>query len=307
MLVLEQMATFFVLVLIGLVANKRGIINADNERQLSALLVDIACPAMIMSSVADGAKRMPSQEILLTLLAVALVFGLTLALANILPVLLRYPKRKRCAVNAMTTFTNMGFIGMPLLAGLYGNEALIYITLFLIPSNIIYYTYGIHTINGNNPTANRFRWRDCLSSGVIACIIAIILYVTETTMPRLAAEPIKLLGAVTAPLAMMLLGASLSQINCSDFVKDWRLLAFIFIRMILFPVLVLILLEQFVTSYMLLGACLVVLATPIGNMVAMLAALYDREVLPLIVRSTSMTTAASVLTVPLVAYLAGLG
>ena len=307
MLVLEQMAAFFVLVLVGFVANRRGIIDEVSERQLSMLLVDIACPAMILSSVADGAERMPGQEIAVALAAVALVFGSTLALANVLPMLLRYPQRERCAVNAMTTFTNMGFIGMPLLAGLYGNEALIYITLFLIPSNVIYYTYGIRTINGNNPATKRLHWRDCLSSGVLACVAAIVLYVAEVTMPRLAAEPIKLLGAVTAPLAMMLLGASLSQAAWHDLAKDWRLPAFIIIRMILFPVLVLLILEQFVDDHRLLGACLVVLATPIGNMVAMLAALYDREVLPLIVRGTSLTTAASVLTVPLVAYLVGLG
>ena len=65
------------------------------------------------------------------------------------------------------------------------------------------------------------------------------------------------------------------------------------------PIIGLLVIRQFVDSELLLGVCLVMLATPVGSMTAMLAQQYEGDY-EMASKAVALTTILSVATMPLV-------
>lgn len=153
--------------------------------------------------------------------------------------------------------------------------------------------------------AGKMSWspKNLLNPGIIVCSLTILLYALEMTLPTILVEPLKILGGLTTPLSMLLIGASLAYLNFAGIFSDKKLLAFMVVKMIIFPIVFLLALQNFSQNRFLLVACFVALAMATGNMIAMLATLYNKEAYSLTVKEISLTTAISVVTLPLVAFL----
>ena len=298
MLIAKQMIIFFILMLIGVIVRKCGIITNENKNSLSSLVVNVGCPAMILSSVNAGTSRLNNEALFEILLIVLVTIIILLIFARILPILLRYDRKYWGVLQNMIFLTNTVFMGMPFIIGVYGQEAVIYLTFFVVPLNLILFSYGVQIIKVDTQQRTR-KIKDFLNPGMIACILTICLYLFSITLPTILLEPLKILGGLTTPLAMLLIGGSLIDLKLKEVFTDKRLLIFIMIKMIFFPIIYLLIFQQFIKNQFLLGACFVV--------VAMLSALYNQNTYELTIKEISLTTAISVITLPLVAFLTKIG
>lgn len=306
MQIFQQMVIFFLLMVLGIYARQKGIINEKNMGQLSALTVDIAYPAIILSGVSGNGPRMQGGQLMEALGVALAVLAAAVILGKILPALLHFSPKHRGMVNVLTVFTNVGFMGMPMIQGIYGSGALIYMTVFVIPFNILFYSYAIRTIQGGSGET-KFHLKDLCNVGMGSCVLSVVIYLSGLHLPYVLSTTVQMIGSLTAPLAMMLIGASLPDIPWKETLTNGRLWAFVVLKMLVLPVLVLLVLGRFVHNPVLLAVGLCALATPSGNMLAMLAELYNKESFPLATEAIALTTAVSVVTMPLVAMLAGIG
>ena len=306
MQVFQQMLIFFLLMLLGIYARRKGMISDKNMGQLSAITVNIAYPAIILSGVAGNGPRMEGSELLMALAVALVVLVAAVILGKILPLLLRFQPKYRGIVNVMVVFTNIGFMGMPMIQGIYGSSALIYMTVFLIPFNILFYSYAIQTIQASGTEKKKFRLKDLCNIGMGACVLSILVYFSGWHLPYVISTTVQMIGNLTAPLAMMLIGASLPDIPWKATLTNGRIWAFVLLKMLVLPALVLLALGHFVTNPILLAVGLCALATPSGNMLAMLAELYNKDSFLLATEAIALTTAVSVITMPLVAWIAGI-
>lgn len=300
MLLLEQMIVLFILMGIGYFCYKKQIITEEVSKKLSAIVVNIANPALVLSGCM-GEEKAGGEELLLTVAVMLAIYAALLVLAEVLPQLLRVEKKSRGTYRAMTVFSNIGFMGFPVVAALYGNGALLYAALFMIPYNILIYTYGVAFMSAKEAgeKKNTFSLGRILNVGVIACIVALIIYLTGIQFPVFIQKTITNLSNLTAPLSMMVIGASLATIDLKKLFMDVKLLIFSAIKLILIPVAGLLIIRQFVSSEIILGVCMVMLATPVGSMTAMLAQQYDGDY-EMASKGVALTTILSVLTMPLV-------
>nr|WP_304101004.1 AEC family transporter [Mitsuokella multacida] len=301
------MLIFFLLMFLGIYARRKGMLSEANQQQISALVVKIAYPAIILSGVSGNGPRMQGDELVLSLgVAIALLVILVI-LGKAIPYLLGYQKKYHGIINVMVVFTNIGFMGMPMIQGIYGSDALIYMTVFLIPFNILFYSYAIQTIQPAGAEKKKFHLRELANVGMGACVLAVAVYFSGIRLPYVINATIQMVGGLTAPLAMMLIGAALPDIPWRKLLHEYRLMAFVALKMVVFPAVVLVILIHFVTNPILLAVALCALATPSGNMLAMLAALYNKDSFLLATEGISLTTAVSVVTMPLVAWIVGIG
>lgn len=136
--------------------------------------------------------------------------------------------------------------------------------------------------------------------GVIACIAAMLLYFLQTPVPSFLQAFITNLGNLTAPLSMMIIGASLAQMPLKELFLDKKLLLFSLVKLLLLPAVWMIMVNRVAEQEILRGVCLVMMATPAGSMTAMLAQQYggDYETAS---RGVALTTVLSVITMPLLA------
>ncbi|MDL2060296.1 AEC family transporter [Mesosutterella sp. AGMB02718] len=304
MAVAQQMLIFVLLMAAGAWARRRGILTPEKQPQLTNLVLNIAYPAIILSGVTGRGPRIGGAELAQAFLVIAALLAGLLACAWAIPRLLRFPKEERGAVNVMTVFTNIGFMGVPMIDGIYGKDALIYMTVLLIPFNLLFFSYVIRTIKGGG--SETFGWKGLVSPGMLACYLSIAVYLSGIEVPRPLVSAIRMLGGMTAPLAMMLLGSMLLETDWKELFSG-RIAAFTVLKMVVIPVAGTWLLSLFVHNTYLLAVCMAALATPSGNVIPLLAALYNKKAYPVTVQGIALTTAVSVFTMPLVALATGLG
>lgn len=367
---LQQMIVMFLMMAVGYLCYRKQILTEEVSRKVSAIVVKVANPCMILSSALTD-QQMQGKELVQTLAIVVMMYVFLLVMAQLLPRILCIQKESRGAYAAMTVFANIGFMGFPVLAAMYGNGALLYGAVFQIPFNILIYTYGVAVLTRkpgacvktepgvnaevdvkaepdvksevdvkagldvkaepNGKTGERQDAQGITAAvngmseniengseqqgklqgtveivkkifniGVIACIAAMLLYFLQTPVPSFLQAFITNLGNLTAPLSMMIIGASLAQMPLKELFLDKKLLLFSLVKLLLLPAVWMIMVNRVAEQEILRGVCLVMMATPAGSMTAMLAQQYggDYETAS---RGVALTTVLSVITMPLLA------
>ena len=370
MVMLQQMIVMFLMMAVGYLCYRKQILTEEVSRKVSAIVVNVANPCMILSSALTD-QQMQGKELVQTLAIVVMMYAFLLAVAQLLPRILCIQKESRGAYAAMTVFANIGFMGFPVLAAMYGNGALLYGAVFQIPFNILIYTYGVAVLTRkpgacaktepdvkaepnvkaevdvkaepdvkaevdvkaepNGKTGERQDAQGITAAvngkseniengseqqgklqgtveivkkifniGVIACITAMLLYFLQTPVPSFLQAFITNLGNLTAPLSMMIIGASLAQMPLKELFLDKKLLLFSLVKLLLLPAVWMIMVNRVAEQEILRGVCLVMMATPAGSMTAMRAQQYggDYETAS---RGGALTTVLSVITMPLLA------
>lgn len=337
MVMLQQMIVMLLMMAVGYLCYRRQILTEEVSRKVSAIVVNVANPCMILSSALTD-QQMQGKELVQTLAIVVMMYAFLLAMAQLLPRILCIQKESRGAYAAMTVFANIGFMGFPVLAAMYGNGALLYGAVFQIPFNILIYTYGVAVltrkpgacakaepdvnaevdvktepdVNGKSENIENGSEQQgklqgtvelvkkIFNIGVIACIAAMLLYFLQDPVPSFLQAFITNLGNLTAPLSMMIIGASLAQMPLKELFLDKKLLLFSLVKLLLLPAVWIIMVNRVAEQEILRGVCLVMMATPAGSMTAMLAQQYggDYETAS---RGVALTTVLSVITMPLLA------
>lgn len=301
------MIVLFIMMVIGYVSYKKGLITEQVNKKLSGIVVYIANPALTLSGTIGTDNYIEGKELITTLVIVFAMYVALLVLAVLIPKLLFVSKKSEGTYRAMMVFSNIGFMGFPIIAAVYGNGALLYACLFTIAYNILIYTYGISAVTAGNEEAQNARKQEKLvpklkrifNIGVVASLLAIVIYLLKLQMPTFVVSTVKNLSNLTAPLSMMVIGASLATIAFKELFTDVKLLLFSLIKLVILPIIGLWIIKRFISDPILLGVCMVMLATPVGSMTAMLAQQYDGDY-EMASKGVALTTIFSVLTMPLI-------
>ena len=305
MLILGQMIIFFLLIFAGALARRYNMIIPNNQEQFSSLIVNIACPCLIISAAMRAEEHMGLAEVIETYAAFSGLLLMMCILGFLLPLILQFRGRLRGAVNLSFWFNNSLFMGLPLVQGVYGDQAVVYMTLFFIPANLLFFVYGVSSISIHKRHGVEMI-RMLLNPDIIASVIACVIYFGEITTPPLLLEAFSMIGSMTAPLAMMMIGASLKDIRVRHILTDRKLLLYTFLKTVVLPIPLLFIMKFFVTNPYILGCSLVIVAAPTGGMVAIVALLYNKVAYPLMTEIIALSTLVSVATIPLVSLITGI-
>ena len=297
MLLLQQMIVMFLYMLIGYETCKRGVLDEYVSDKISWLVINIANPALTISAVVNGEGKIAGQSLLLTVKLAVFIFAGLLLLAQIMPRIFRIRKEETGIYKAMTAFNNIGFMGYPVIAAVYGNEALLYAAIFSLFFSILIYTYGIQIISESGKEG--IQWKKILNVGVISCIIAIILYLGNIPVPQFVKTAASGLSGLTGPLSMIVIGISLTKISLKEMFTDVQMLLYALVKLLVIPVAGMLVICRFVDNEMLCGVCMIMLATPAASMNVMLAQQYGRNS-EVAAKGVALTTVLSVVTIPLV-------
>ena len=287
--------------LVGYICRKIGVFGETTGKMVSGIVINIGMPALIIASGMNPETLENKGKLLFTLGIALIFFAIMFVIAELLPRLLRADREDYGAYQVMTIFSNIAFMGYPLLDAMYGSEAVIHAAIFNLLYSVLNYTYGIRKMQTGGQR-EKFSWKQLLNVGVISCLIAVILYITELPVPMIFEDTATRIGAITGPLSMLVIGDSLAQIQLKDLFTDVRLLIFSAVKLLLMPALLLWGLGLFVTDPMFRGVCLVMTATPVGSMTVMLAQQYDGDY-RLTSRGVALTTVLSVATMPFLFWL----
>lgn len=298
MLLLQQMMVLFIIMLLGYFCFKKGYLSKEASKAISFIVVNIANPALILSGSINNSGEISGNDLLITIILAGVVYFLLIIFAFIVPIILRVPQEKIGVYRVMLIFSNIGFMGFPVIQAMYGSDALLFGSIFLFPYNILIYTYGISVLKKNKEDKEQ-AWKKILNIGTIFCLISIVIYFLKPSIPVFIRTTTTNLSNLTAPLSMLVIGGSLAQMELKKLFINKRLLLFSIIKLIIIPLIGILILKQFIDNPILIGVCFVMLATPVGSMTAMLATQYEGDS-ELASSGVALTTILSVVTMPFV-------
>lgn len=296
--ILKQMSTLFLLVLTGYCAKCCGVLGQDAQKWLSKLLINITCPALILSSVTTG-QRLEDNRLLALCLGTAVVYFLVLPAVARVCALVAAPQR-RSEFAFMLIYPNMGFMGIPVANAVLGKESILYISIFMAVFNISMFSYGAMLLGGKS--GEKLQFKRMLNPNIVAAVAGICLYLAGLSLPGLLLDPITSLGNTTTPLAMLVIGASLANSRLGEMFREKSMLPFTLLRLLVLPLCVWAVCRLCIPEKLLASVAVLLTGMPVASNAVMLSSELNRDV-DYIAKGVFFSTLFSVVTIPLIAMI----
>ena len=118
---IAQMIQLFLMIFCGYGLFKIGILTPEVDSHLTKLVVNVTMPLIILNSVLTRTEADDSSRVFTVFIA-SLVIYLLLPLVSFAAVkLLRLPQNQQGVYAFMNTYSNVGFMGFPMITALYGS------------------------------------------------------------------------------------------------------------------------------------------------------------------------------------------
>ena len=301
----DVMMTLFALVVVGYAAGRLGYLGGDFDRGLSRLVINITCPALILSSAMTG--ELPDRRFILPLLLISLVTYALLALAAFLmPRLLTRRKTDEGVLGFALMFGNVGFMGYPVVASVFGREAVFYAAVLNVVNTFAVFTIGTLLITGRGEQEEgRFLKKVVWSSPMISAYLTMALVALGIkNVPAAVSQSLTMLGNITVPAALLIVGSSMSQLPLRALLGNLTVFLTAALRLVLLPLGVYYITRALGFSDFVVNINTLVVAMPVATYGTILCLKYGKET-ALMAEVTFVSTLLSMLSIPLLTNLLG--
>lgn len=299
---LEVMVMLFTMVILGYAACKLGYMGDKFDKKLSSIVVDITCPLLVLSSVMGD--EMPDRSLILPLVGVGfLTYIILLVFGFWVPRFISKNHDDQGMIGFSLMFANVGFIGYPIVASIFGPKAVFYAALLNVPNTFFIFTAGVMLVKGEY-SIRQFNPKVLLSPALIGAFIAALLVAFGVHTPEMIARPITMVGNITVPAALMIIGSSMARLPLREIIGSGKVYATSFLRLVIVPLSVYFLFRLCGVNTLINNINTVVLAMPVASFGTMFCMKYGRNP-SLMTEATFITTLFSIITIPLITLLFG--
>lgn len=258
-----QMLALLIMIGAGYFVTKKGMLDAHTNNQMSDLIVNIFNPMLVLASAANSVGKISLAAMKLAgIIAVGMFLAFIIA-GMVLSPLFEKDRELRKIFQLMFVFSNVGFIGIPVISSIFGAEYVVYVSEFMLVYTLVFYTYGIALMDGK---FSKDSLRAMVNPGTIAGLLAMAVILFEIQLPEFLNTAVTYLGNVTSPMALVAVGFALADSDIKKVFCQPRLYLFSVVKLLVLPLLLLPLLRFAVGTSDLLSVCMVMFGMPVGNM-----------------------------------------
>lgn len=301
--VINKIAVMFIMMAIGFLLGKLKIITNDGNKVLSGISLFLVSP--LLSFVSYQREFSPS---IAKNLLVTLVLTVVLYVVQIFVVLLIVPKKRNgAAIERMSLiFSNCGYIGIPLVQSIFGNDGIIFLTMNIAVFYCLTWTLGVAIMTGE--ISFKQTLKNLCTPAILAVVFGMACFFLEIKLPGIIFEPLDSIGNMNTPLAMLIAGSTLAGTDFVKCLKNVRIYFLTVLRLIALPALCIALLfaaHLLGADTMVITIVLIAMACPSAVITTMFAhrfggdSVYASEIF-------AVTTLLSALTIPLVMWISSL-
>ena len=297
------MMTLFAIVLVGYGAGKLGYLGGDFDRQLSRLVINMTCPALILSSAMTG--ELPDREYILPLLLISVItYAVLTGIAFFLPRYLTKKKDDEGAIGFALMFGNVGFMGYPVVASIFGHEAVFYAAVLNVVNTFAVFTVGTILITGKNEVEeSRFEKKVLYSTPMLACYLTMLIVALRIdNIPEVISQPLTMIGNITVPAALLIIGSSMSNLPIKSLLGNTNVYVTTLFRLAILPIGMYYLCTLLGFDSFVVNINTVVIAMPVATYGTILCLKYEKDT-TMITEVTFITTLLSMISIPLLVML----
>ncbi len=239
-IIVNSVLTLFLLIFLGCFLGKKKIVSTDYASGLSNFIVKVTMPATVFNAMQmeyDPELLHRGVEILLFSLvfyAVSMIIGF--AAVRIFSV----PAKERGVWLFVSSFSNNGFMGLPLALSLYGNEGVFLMSIMNMIANLLIFSAGVKMLTDGYSITEKLSLKKMLFTNInIAVVLGLIFYINQWTLPKVLADSLSYLGSITSGLSMIVVGLSMAKLNFREMFAGGRNYILTAIRLVLLPLITL--------------------------------------------------------------------
>lgn len=303
----QVMLTLFAIVVVGYIAGKLGYMGGTFDKKLSKVVIDITCPALILSSAMTG--ELPDRRYILPLLGISvLTYVLLTGVALLLPRLLTKKKDDEGVIGFAMMFGNVGFMGYPIVASIFGHEAVFYAAVLNVVNTFTVFTVGTMLVVGKNRESTveekemsqkKMLRKVLYSTPMLSAYLTMLIVALEIKdIPEFISQPLTMIGNITVPAALLIIGSSMSQLPLRALLGNGTIYTTTLMRLAILPVGIHYLMTLLGFSSFVVGINTVVIAMPVATYGTILCLRHGKDT-TLITEVTFITTLLAMISIPL--------
>lgn len=232
---LTNVAFMIIYLLIGFILCKTKKADASHGKSLSALLIYLCGPAMILNAFLNVTYR---KENLLQMGLFFIISFLLQAIIILILYLIFHKKFNNSLYRLLTigaAFGNVGYFGLPIINSLFPKNPIVscYSSVYVMSMNLLAFTLGVFMLTKNKKYIS-------LKSAIInpttlAISFSLPIYILSINLPSALDNAISILGKMTTPLCMFVLGMRMSTVKVIELFKRPVVYIACFLKLIIFP------------------------------------------------------------------------
>ncbi|MBP2623676.1 AEC family transporter [Streptococcus oricebi] len=301
LILLERIASLFLIVVCGYFLVKKGLVDYKSSRVLSVISIYLITPAVIIHSFQIDYSPAIRDNFLLSIFAAILIHALIMLVTEVLKRLFNY----NVVEQASMIYTNAANLIIPLIVSLFGQEWVIYSSAFIMVQLFIFWTHGLSLFSGKN----QFDLKSFLTNiNLVSIFIGASFFFLRIKLPTFLNGALASLSATIGPVAMILLGMIIAGSHYGRKYWNLRTLFYVFTKMLFLPLLLTLALKCLDSfqilkdSSTILTISLLAAVAPSGVAIIQMAQLYNRDVEEASLINL-LTTMSSIITLPMMVWI----
>ena len=289
-IIMQQTLVMGLIMAAGYILFKKGKITLEGSRVLANLLVFLIIPAKMIDSfcVEYSTEK-------LIMLGQSFFLG---ALVMVIAMAMSYLTLRKNNIELFAgTFSNAGFIGIPLVTAAIGGHAVFYLGALLVCFNLLQWVWGSAVMKKEKMVLSPKAFLG--NPFLYAMVIGLFLFTTGlgTRLPVVVSTALKSVADLNSPVSMLVLGVYLARTKILELFTKPRLYLLSVIRMWLIPLVTLAVFWLIPIPTEIRMTLLISAATPVGANVAVYAQMYNADY-PHACQTVALTTILSIVMMP---------
>jgi len=273
--VLSQVLVLFILMALGFLCFKLKIAPKEAAAYFSSFGMKIALPCLILGSFLRPFTRELLGEAGIALGVAFFVYGFAFLIAWSYPYLLKMKGPERGVHRYALVVSNSGFMGFPVIEAVLGSFYLFHVAIFNVPLGLLAFSVGIWLIAKETGKGLALSWKFFVNPPVVATIAGFFIFLFSITLPAPLEQGIKLIGGMTTPLFMVIIGISIAQTDIKRIFGRWQIYLTTFMRLFFIPILLAVFCYLIGIRGNLLVLSVLLTAMPIASTTTVIAAMHD--------------------------------
>ena len=295
-----QVAALFIMMGVGLFLTKKNLVTEQGASQMTTISLNVVTPCLIINSLQREKSMDLLQEvgICIAIVVAVILLGMVVSLLFFKK---QIPEQKR-VLRFASSFSNCGYMGLPLVQAVLGDGAVIYASAAVIGFNLMLWTAGVMQMGGKKYVSLK---KALINPGTISFAVGFLLFWFEIELPAVAGSVLSMFASMNTPLAMLIIGTYFAQTKVKEFFEHKSLYLVCLLRLIVLPVITVFMLYPLHLPYELYAAIVITTSAPTAAATTMFAAKFGADT-KIASQSVTLCTLFSIITMPLFAALVSL-
>lgn len=285
----------------GFILVKTRLMEAEESKSLSMVIIYLIMPCVIINAFQVKYTESIRNGLILAFVAAVLIHVALIILMKVLERVFHLDAVEKASI----MYSNAGNLIIPIVTSVLGKEWVIYSSAFLSVQIILLWTHGRMVLREEGKIDLK---KILLNINMITIFFGILLFITGIQLPAIIRETMESVSVMIGPTSMIVTGMIIGNMNLKQGLAYKKIYLIIFLKMILCPTIILVLLKYggmtniLPNGKMILLISLLGTITPSASTVTQMAQIYGKNAEYASIINVG-TTIVCIITMPIMVWL----